>query len=83
MEPTNELDLKPRILTKIVIQFFIGAMLGLVFIYTLFAFFWKFTSGVSPVQIIVSVLAILTCGTISAVWGDKGINWLLTVFQSG
>jgi hypothetical protein len=81
MEPNN-IDLKPRTPIKIAIQFIIGAVFGLVFIYTFFARFWVFTSGTNTVQIIVSVLAVLTCGTISAAWGDKGLDWLLTVFQS-
>jgi hypothetical protein len=81
MEP-NHLDLKPRTPMKIVVQFLIGAVLGGIFIYTFFARFWVFTSGTNTVQITVSVLAILTSGTISAAWGDKGLNWLLTAFQS-
>jgi anaerobic C4-dicarboxylate transporter len=81
MEP-NHLDLKPRTSTKIVVQFLIGAVFGGIFIYTFFARFWVFTPGTNPVQIIVSVLAVLTCGTISAVWGGKGLDWLLTAFQS-
>lgn len=81
MEP-NDLNLKPRTPIKITIQFLIGAVLGGIFIYTFFARFWVFTSATNTVQIIVSVLAILTCGTISAAWGDKGLNWLLTAFQS-
>jgi hypothetical protein len=81
MEP-NHLDLKPRTPIKIAVQFLIGAVLGGIFIYTFFARFWVFTSGTNTVQIVVSVLAILICGTISAVWGDKGLNWLSTAFQS-
>jgi predicted membrane channel-forming protein YqfA (hemolysin III family) len=81
MEP-NDLNLKPRTPIKIAIQFLIGAVLGIIFIYTFFARFWVFTAGVDTVQIIISVLAILTCGTISAVWGEKGLNWLSTAFQS-
>jgi predicted membrane channel-forming protein YqfA (hemolysin III family) len=81
MEPDN-LDLKPRRPIKIAIQFLIGAVFGLIFIYTFFARFWVFTPGANPIQIIVLVLAVLTCGTISAVWGDKGLNWLSTAFQS-
>jgi hypothetical protein len=82
MEP-NHLDLKPRTPTKIAVQFLIGAVFGLIFVYTTFALFWKFTPDANPVQIGVSVLVVLTCGTISAVWGDKGIDWLLAIFQSG
>jgi hypothetical protein len=81
MEP-NHLDLKPRTPIKIAIQFLISAVLGIIFIYTFFARFWVFTAGTNPVQIVVSVIAILTCGTISAVWGEKGLNWLSTAFQS-
>jgi hypothetical protein len=81
MEP-NDLNLKPRTPIKIAIQFLIGAILGGLFIYTFFARFWVFTAGANPVQVIISVLAILTCGTISAVWGEKGLNWLSTAFQS-
>ena len=81
MEPNN-LDLKPRTPIKIAVQFIIGTVLGGIFIYTFFARFWVFTPGTNSVQIIVSVLAILTCGTISAVWGGKGLDWLSTVFQS-
>jgi hypothetical protein len=81
MEP-NYLDLKPRTPIKIAVQFFIGAVFGGLFIYTFFARFWVFTSGTNTVQIIVSVLAVLTCGTISAAWGDKGLDLLLTAFQS-
>jgi hypothetical protein len=82
MEP-NPIDLKPRTPIKIAIQFLIGAIFGGIFIYTFFARFWEFTPGTNPVQITVSVLAILTCGTISVVWGEKGLNWLSTAFQSG
>jgi hypothetical protein len=81
MEPNN-IDLKPRTPIKIAVQFLIGVVLGGIFIYTFFARFWVFTSGTNTVQITVSVLAILTCGTISAAWGDKGLDWLLTAFQS-
>jgi hypothetical protein len=81
MEP-NHLDLQPRTPIKIAVQFLIGAVLGGLFIYTFFTRFWVFTPGTNPIQIVVSVLAILTCGTISAVWGEKGLNWLSTAFQS-
>jgi hypothetical protein len=81
MEP-NHLDLKPRTPIKIAVQFLIGVVLGGIFIYTFFARFWVFTSGINTVQIIVSVLSILTCGTISAAWGERGLDWLLTAFQS-
>jgi hypothetical protein len=81
MEP-NHLDLKPRTPVRIAIQFFIGAVLGIIFIYTFFARFRMFSPGANSVQIIVSVLAILICGTISAIWGEKGLNWLSTAFQS-
>jgi hypothetical protein len=79
MEPNNP---KPRTPTKIAIQFFIGAGFGLIFAHTLFARFWVFTTGIDSVQTVVSVLVVSTCGTISAAWGEKGLNWLLTVFQS-
>jgi hypothetical protein len=81
MEP-NDLNLKPRTPIKIAIQFLIGAVLGGLFIYTFFARFWVFTPSANPIQVIISVLAILTCGTISAVWGEKGLNCLSTAFQS-
>jgi hypothetical protein len=81
MEP-NHLDLKPRTPIKIAAKFLVGAVFGGLFIYTFFARFWVFSPGANPVQIIVSVLAILTCGTISAIWGEKGLDWLSTAFQS-
>lgn len=79
---SNNLDPKPRILAKIVIQFLLVAAVGTMFIYTFLILYWKFTPGANPVQIIVSVLIASTCGVISAVWGDKGLNWLLRVFES-
>jgi hypothetical protein len=66
MESDN-LDLTPRTPAKIIIQFFLGAACGLALVMAFLLYFWGFSTGISAVQIVVSVLFVATCGTLSAI----------------
>jgi hypothetical protein len=79
---SNNLDLKPRTPTKIAIQFFQGAACGLTLIIAFLLYFWRFSAGISTVQIVVSVLFVVTCGILSAVWGTKALTWLSKMLES-
>lgn len=81
MESDN-LDLNPRTLAKIAIQFLLGAACGLALMVAFARFFWVFSAGISTAQIIVSVLLTIACGTISAIWGSKALAWLSKMLES-
>ena len=81
MESDN-LDSKLRTTTKITIQFFKGAAFGLFLVLVPFSYFWYFTPGINIVQIVVSVMFVATCGTLSAIWGTKILGGLLKMLES-
>jgi hypothetical protein len=75
MESDN-LDLNPRTPAKVAVHFLLGAAFGLALTIAFVSYFWVFSAGISPVQIIVSVLFVASCETISAIWGAKALAWL-------
>jgi uncharacterized protein YacL len=81
MESDN-LDLNPRTPAKIAVQFLLGAACGLALVVAFMRYFWVFSAGISILQIVVSVLVVATCGTLSAMWGDKALAWLSKMLES-
>jgi hypothetical protein len=81
MESDN-LDLKPRTAIKIATHFFLGAACGLALVIAFVRFFWVFSTGVSTIQIVASVLFVASCGILSAVWGGMALAWLSKMLES-
>jgi hypothetical protein len=76
------LDSKLSAPISIAIQFFQGAACGLAIVIAFLMHFWFFSTGISTVQIVMSVLFVATCGTLSAIWGKKALSWLLKMVES-
>jgi hypothetical protein len=79
---SDRLDLKPRTPIKVAAHFLIGAACGLAIAIAFLRFFWVFSTGISTVQIVVSVLFAATCGTVSAIWGNQALAWLSKMMES-
>lgn len=81
MESEN-LDPKLRTPIKIASQFLQGTGFGLFLVLIPFSYFWFFTPGINTIQIVVSVIFVATCGTLSAIWGSKILDGLLKMLES-
>ncbi|PSB03854.1 hypothetical protein [Merismopedia glauca] len=64
------------ILTKTVIQFFVGATVGLILPLILLSYTWQSGLGFTAVHIIVSIGFVGLCGTLSAILGHKFLDKL-------
>jgi hypothetical protein len=77
-------ETKTRNFAKIIQQFFLGLVGGLLLIGIPFSYIWIFpnNSPVSPLQITILIAGSILPGICSAIWGDKFIDRLIKILES-
>lgn len=83
MNPENH-ETKTRNLAKIVKQFFLGVLGGLLLIGIPYSYIWIFpnNSPASPLQITILMAGTLLPGICAVIWGDKFIDQLIKILES-